>query len=373
MNDTSTMRPASTISLATSATRRMFSTRSASVKPRSTVQAVADVVAIEHIGVAGPAWCRRFSTRFAMVDLPAPDRPVNQSAQARWPLSWGAGGTRHVQRPASGCCRRGAGRSSKGQRRRWSLLSLSIRMKPPGVAILHVGIEGHRAIQRHVADADLVSAPAAARSGVRACSRRRDSVAPPAWRSRCAWPTFIRYWRPGSMGCSCIQISVVLELVGDFRPVSALEARRSPRDTSISRSSVSVTDLAGHGMRQVAVVSDDARHLRLGARGQGTDAIAHAHASAGDLARQSHGNPNSDDSPTGSAGGTAWLAHGLPPVRFPGVAAGQGPRYQERCGLGCRMLSPFNADTGMEVTASRPSWRANGRYSATMALKVLSA
>src|SRR5579859_2543925 len=35
MNETSTIRPASTISLATSATRRMFSTRSASVKPRS--------------------------------------------------------------------------------------------------------------------------------------------------------------------------------------------------------------------------------------------------------------------------------------------------------------------------------------------------
>ena len=35
MNETSTMRPASTMMRATSATRRMFSTRSASVKPRS--------------------------------------------------------------------------------------------------------------------------------------------------------------------------------------------------------------------------------------------------------------------------------------------------------------------------------------------------
>ena len=35
MNETSTISPASAISLATSATRRMFSTRSASVKPRS--------------------------------------------------------------------------------------------------------------------------------------------------------------------------------------------------------------------------------------------------------------------------------------------------------------------------------------------------
>jgi hypothetical protein len=35
MKLTSTIRPASTISFATSATRRMFSTRSSSVKPRS--------------------------------------------------------------------------------------------------------------------------------------------------------------------------------------------------------------------------------------------------------------------------------------------------------------------------------------------------
>ena len=35
MNDAITIRPASTISFATSATRRTFSTRSASVKPRS--------------------------------------------------------------------------------------------------------------------------------------------------------------------------------------------------------------------------------------------------------------------------------------------------------------------------------------------------
>ncbi|MCY1447230.1 hypothetical protein D9M71_638390 [compost metagenome] len=35
MNETRVISPASSISLATSATRRMFSTRSASVKPRS--------------------------------------------------------------------------------------------------------------------------------------------------------------------------------------------------------------------------------------------------------------------------------------------------------------------------------------------------
>jgi hypothetical protein len=56
----------------------MFSTRSASVKPRSLVQAVAHVVAVEQIGVFAER-VQRFSTRLAMVDLPAPDRPVNHS------------------------------------------------------------------------------------------------------------------------------------------------------------------------------------------------------------------------------------------------------------------------------------------------------
>ena len=51
MKDTSTISPASTNSLAASPTRRIFSTRSASVKPRSLVEAMADIVAVQQIGV----------------------------------------------------------------------------------------------------------------------------------------------------------------------------------------------------------------------------------------------------------------------------------------------------------------------------------
>ena len=78
MNDTSTMRPASTISLATSATRRMFSTRSASVNPRSLLRPWRTLSPSSRYVCKPSEWSRR-STRLAMVDLPAPDSPVNHS------------------------------------------------------------------------------------------------------------------------------------------------------------------------------------------------------------------------------------------------------------------------------------------------------
>ena len=51
------------------------------------VEAVADIVAVEQIGVAAFARTALFSTRLAMVDLPEPDRPVNHSTAGFWPLS----------------------------------------------------------------------------------------------------------------------------------------------------------------------------------------------------------------------------------------------------------------------------------------------
>ena len=54
------------------------------------VEAVADIVAVEQEGVP-PARASFFSTRLAMVDLPAPDRPVNHSTAGFWPLMRGVG------------------------------------------------------------------------------------------------------------------------------------------------------------------------------------------------------------------------------------------------------------------------------------------
>ena len=47
------------------------------------VEAVAHVVAVEHV-VCTPRACSRSSTRLAIVDLPAPDRPVNHRIAGRW-------------------------------------------------------------------------------------------------------------------------------------------------------------------------------------------------------------------------------------------------------------------------------------------------
>ena len=74
--------PASVISLATSPTRRMFSTRSTSVKPRSLVQPMPDIVAIEQ-NRARAMGIEPLSTRLAMVDLPEPESPVNHSTAGR--------------------------------------------------------------------------------------------------------------------------------------------------------------------------------------------------------------------------------------------------------------------------------------------------
>ena len=50
------------------------------------VEPVADVVAVEQVGVAA-ARVQRFSTRLAIVDLPAPERPVNHSTRGFWPFA----------------------------------------------------------------------------------------------------------------------------------------------------------------------------------------------------------------------------------------------------------------------------------------------
>ena len=52
MKAVSTIRPASIISFAASPARRIFSTRSAAVKPRSLLRPEPDIVAVEQEGVA---------------------------------------------------------------------------------------------------------------------------------------------------------------------------------------------------------------------------------------------------------------------------------------------------------------------------------
>ena len=95
------------------------------------VEAVADIVAVEQIGVAAFARSGVFSTRLAMVDLPEPDRPVNHSTAGLLALH---GGARAVLFTSSAC------QWTLVARRRpksimpaptVALVKRSIRMKPP--------------------------------------------------------------------------------------------------------------------------------------------------------------------------------------------------------------------------------------------------
>ena len=80
MKAVSTISPASAISLATSPIRRIFSIRSASVKPRSLFSPW------RTLSPSSRKVCRFinasfFSTALAMVDLPEPESPVNHSTR----------------------------------------------------------------------------------------------------------------------------------------------------------------------------------------------------------------------------------------------------------------------------------------------------
>ena len=85
-SDTMTISPASTISLAVSATRRTFSARSSGVNPRSLFRPVR-TPSPSRTYVCRPMPCSLRSSASAMVDLPAPGRPVSHSTRGRWFLS----------------------------------------------------------------------------------------------------------------------------------------------------------------------------------------------------------------------------------------------------------------------------------------------
>ena len=159
MKAVSTISPASAISRATSPTRRIFSIRSASVKPRSRLRPWRTLSPSSR-KVCRPRAASFFSTRLAMVDLPAPDRPVNHSTAGFWPLSaaW-------VSRLTSRCWR---WMLSDRRSAKWSipqatvaLVSLSIRMKPPSAllgldAFDRIRLEHDLAVGRDLGDADRV-------------------------------------------------------------------------------------------------------------------------------------------------------------------------------------------------------------------------
>ena len=84
INDVNTISPASFISLATSAIRRMFSIRSSSSNPRLLFSPIR-MLSPSRSMVCLPFILRSFSSAFARVDFPDPERPVSHSVSGFCP------------------------------------------------------------------------------------------------------------------------------------------------------------------------------------------------------------------------------------------------------------------------------------------------
>ena len=119
-----------------------------------------------------PRACSSRSTRLAMVDLPEPDRPVNQSIAGFWPFSAARAGLLDRGRlpmDVGGAAQRRSAIMPAPHGR----VGVAVDQdEGAGVAVLRVGIEGDRLRGREIAEADLVQRQRARRHAAPACSRR---------------------------------------------------------------------------------------------------------------------------------------------------------------------------------------------------------
>ena len=132
----------------------MFSTRSAAVKPRSLLRPWR-TLSPSSMTVWTPRACSFASTRLAIVDLPAPDRPVNHRIAGRWCLSARArlAGYRQVVAMDIGRAAQAVGDHA---RRRGFVGEAVDQDEGAGLAVVGIGIEGDRHRRREIAEADLV-------------------------------------------------------------------------------------------------------------------------------------------------------------------------------------------------------------------------
>ena len=115
---------------------------------------MADVVAVEDVRVVARV-CSSASTKFAIVDLPAPDSPVSHSTVGRCRSASARSCLPTVRACQRTFCER--------RRAKWIspaptvlLVSRSTSRNPPVSRFSLVGVEGDRVAQLEVADADLV-------------------------------------------------------------------------------------------------------------------------------------------------------------------------------------------------------------------------
>ena len=332
MNETSTISPASVISRATSPMRRMFSTRSASREAEVLVEAVAHVVAVEHVGVAAEpvqlgldevgdrrlAGAReagepQHARRLAL--LRRPQRLVDVD---RLPAHVGRAPQRVAQHP-------------RADRVVGDAVDEDERAR---LAVVVVGVEGDRAVELEVADPDLVElelgrGEVLARVDVELVLERRDrrggdlradphQVVAPAVHRVVGHPHHRR-----------------LELVGDA-------GRRVGGREHVAAAGVDLVGererdgLAGDGGVEVAVVGHDpldpccaCRAAARGSRRRGAPCRRRS-------CRRSRGSPSSAGSPTGRASGTARPPCGRGRPRPPRGSAAASARRTTACARSAR-------------------------------------
>ncbi len=238
MNAVITIRPASTMSLATSPVRRMFSTRSAAVKPRSLLRPWRTLSPSSRY-VRTPSACSSRSTMFAIVDLPLPERPVIHSTHGRCPFCARARVLVDFGRLPVDVLR-AAQREVQHAGADRPVAEAVDDDEAAHVAVVGVRIERDRAIEREIAHADLVEMQRLRREVIERVDV--DDVLRLAERRAERRRAELHEIRPpGSIASSLIQTMLASNWSASPAGSSAAQIT-SPRLMSISSASVSVID-----------------------------------------------------------------------------------------------------------------------------------
>ena len=171
MNEHSTISPASVINFATSPDAADIFDAVGFGEAEVAVETVAHIVAVEQHGVMTGMACSRCSTMLAMVDLPAPDSPVNQTIAGVWCFS-----AARSALPISSGCQWMIGSPPQAEIDHAGADSMVGEPvdddEGAGPAVLAIGIERDRHVGREIAEADVVEAERVAAR----CSRVLTSI-----------------------------------------------------------------------------------------------------------------------------------------------------------------------------------------------------
>jgi hypothetical protein len=217
-------------------------------EPEILVQAVADVVAVEDVGVSSEC-VQPLLGQVGDRGLAGAGEPCEPEHARLLALQLGPGLPRDVERLPVDVLR--APQREVHQARADGVVGEPVDQDEPAkVAVVLVGLEGDGPIELEAAHADVVQLELLRRDvlervDVDLVLERRQTV-PDTVRA----PVLTRYERPWSIGSSCIQTIVASNWSATGGGASAAVARTSPRLTSISSASAIVTDCPAHAVER---------------------------------------------------------------------------------------------------------------------------